>query len=46
MSPAYIDLSLAVQQSLIPLSAINPPQTAKDLRDLAKLALKSEAVLS
>ncbi len=45
VSPAYNDLSLAVQETLVPLASINPPQTAKDLRDLAKQALKSEAVL-
>jgi multiple sugar transport system substrate-binding protein len=45
VSPAYNDLSLAVQETLVPLSGINPPKTATKLRDLAKLALKSEAVL-
>jgi multiple sugar transport system substrate-binding protein len=45
VSPAYNDLSLAVQETLVPLKGINPPSTAKKLRDLAKLALKSEAVL-
>ena len=45
VSPAYLDLSLAVQQTLVPLKGINPPKTANALRDLAKLALKGEAVL-
>ncbi len=45
VSPAYNDLSLAVQETLVPLASINPPKTAKDLRSLAKQALKSEAVL-
>lgn len=45
VSPAYNDLSLAVQETLVPFKGINPPSTAKKLRDLAKLALKSEAVL-
>ena len=44
-TPAYNDISLAVQETLVPLSSINPPKTAAKLRDLAKLALKSEAVL-
>jgi hypothetical protein len=34
-----------VQETLVPLKSINPPKTANKLRDLAKLALKSEAVL-
>ncbi|MDQ6648599.1 MAG: extracellular solute-binding protein [Actinomycetota bacterium] len=45
VSPAYNDLSLAVQDTLHPLAAINPDAAATDLRDLAKKALKSEAVL-
>ncbi len=45
VSPAYLDLSLAVQETLVPLKGINPPKTANALRDLAKLALKGEAVL-
>jgi multiple sugar transport system substrate-binding protein len=45
VTPAYNDISLAVQETLVPLKSINPPKTAKDLRDLAILALKSEAVL-
>ncbi len=45
VSPAYNDLSLAVQETLVPLASINPPKTATKLRDLAKQALKSEAVL-
>jgi multiple sugar transport system substrate-binding protein len=45
VTPAYNDISLAVQETLVPLKAINPPKTANKLRDLAKLALKSEAVL-
>jgi multiple sugar transport system substrate-binding protein len=45
VTPAYNDISLAVQDTLVPLSSINPPKTAKDLRNLAKQALKSEAVL-
>jgi multiple sugar transport system substrate-binding protein len=45
VSPAYNDLSLAVQETLVPLKSINPPKTATKLRNLAKLALKSEAVL-
>ncbi len=45
VTPAYNDISLAVQETLVPLKSINPPKTAKSLRNLAKLALKSEAVL-
>ncbi len=45
VTPAYNDISLAVQETLVPLKSINPPKTATKLRDLAKLALKSEAVL-
>jgi multiple sugar transport system substrate-binding protein len=45
VTPAYNDISLAVQETLVPLKSINPPKTANTLRNLAKLALKSEAVL-
>jgi multiple sugar transport system substrate-binding protein len=45
ISPAYNDLSLAVQESLVPLKSINPPNTATRLRNLTNQALKSEAVL-
>jgi multiple sugar transport system substrate-binding protein len=45
VTPAYNDISLAVQETLVPLKSINPPKTADKLRNLAKLALKSEAVL-
>ena len=45
VTPAYNDISLAVQETLVPLKSINPPKTANTLRDLSVLALKSEAVL-
>jgi multiple sugar transport system substrate-binding protein len=45
ISPAYNDLSLAVQETLVPLKGINPEKTASKLRSLSKQALKSEAVL-
>ena len=45
VTPAYNDISLAVQETLVPLSQINPEKTANSLRTLAKAALKSEAVL-
>jgi multiple sugar transport system substrate-binding protein len=46
VSPAYNDLSLAVQNTIHPLSSINPTSDATKLRDLCRQALKSEAVLS
>jgi len=45
VSPAYNDLSLAVQDTLHPMSSISPQSTAKTLRSLVQQALKSEAVL-
>lgn len=46
VSPAYNDLSLAVQNTIHPLASINPQSDATRLRDLCRQALKSEAVLS
>jgi multiple sugar transport system substrate-binding protein len=46
VSPAYNDLSLAVQNVIHPLNGINPSSDATKLRDLVREALKSEAVLS
>jgi multiple sugar transport system substrate-binding protein len=46
VSPAYNDLSLAVQNVIHPLAGINPSADARALRDLCEQALKSEAVLS
>jgi multiple sugar transport system substrate-binding protein len=46
VSPAYNDLSLAVQNVIHPLSGINPAADATALRELCQQALKSEAVLS
>jgi multiple sugar transport system substrate-binding protein len=46
VSPAYNDLSLAVQNTIHPLSGINPSADATRLRKLSQQALKSEAVLS
>jgi len=46
VSPAYNDLSLAVQNTIHPLGSINPVADAIALRNLARQALKSEAVLS
>jgi multiple sugar transport system substrate-binding protein len=45
VTPAYNDISLAVQETLVPLAQINPEKKANSLRTLAKEALKSEAVL-
>jgi multiple sugar transport system substrate-binding protein len=45
VTPAYNDISLAVQETLVPLKSINPEKSANSLRSLAKEALKSEAVL-
>jgi hypothetical protein len=45
VSPAYNDLSLAVQDIIVPFGHINPQKDAKRLRSLVKEALKSEAVL-
>jgi multiple sugar transport system substrate-binding protein len=45
VSPAYNDLSLAVQDVTSPFSAISPQKDAKQLRSLSAEALKSEAVL-
>jgi len=46
VSPAYNDLSLAVQNTIHPLSGINPSADTTRLRELSQQALKSEAVLS
>ena len=46
VSPAYNDLSLAVQNTIHPLGGINPSSDATKLRELSQQALKSEAVLS
>ncbi|MDQ1633553.1 MAG: trehalose/maltose transport system substrate-binding protein [Frankiaceae bacterium] len=46
VSPAYNDLSLAVQNTIHPLSGVNPTADAIALRKLSEQALKSEAVLS
>jgi multiple sugar transport system substrate-binding protein len=46
VSPAYNDLSLALQNTIHPLKGIDPTVDATRLRDLAREALKSEAVLS
>lgn len=46
VSPAYNDLSLAVQNSIHPLSSIDPASSARALRELCEQALNSEAVLS
>jgi multiple sugar transport system substrate-binding protein len=45
VSSNYNDISLAVRQVLHPLSAIDPPNTYKALRDLLQRALDSQAVL-
>ena len=45
VSPAYNDLSLAVQDTIVPFGSINPEKDAKNLRSLMQEALKSEAVL-
>lgn len=45
VSPAYNDLSLAVQDTIVPFAGINPDKAANNLRSLMKEALKSEAVL-
>ena len=45
VSPAYNDLSLAVQDTIVPFKSINPDKDANNLRSLMKEALKSEAVL-
>jgi multiple sugar transport system substrate-binding protein len=46
VSPAYNDLSLAVQNTIHPLSSVGPSSDATKLRNLSQQALKSEAVLS
>jgi multiple sugar transport system substrate-binding protein len=46
VSPAYNDLSLAVQNVIHPLGSISPSSDATKLRDLVREALKSEAVLT
>lgn len=45
VSPAYNDLSLAVQDTLSPFASINPQKDPGTLRTLMQQALKSEAVL-
>jgi multiple sugar transport system substrate-binding protein len=45
VSPAYNDLSLAVQDTIVPFASINPEKDAKSLHSLMGQALKSEAVL-
>jgi multiple sugar transport system substrate-binding protein len=45
VSPAYNDLSLAVQDTIVPFGGINPEKDAKSLHSLLQEALKSEAVL-
>ncbi len=45
VSANYNDISLAVRQVLHPMDAIDPPKTYRDLRDLLKQALDSQAVL-
>jgi multiple sugar transport system substrate-binding protein len=45
VSPAYNDLSLAVQDTIVPFGGINPEKDAKSLHSLMQEALKSEAVL-
>jgi multiple sugar transport system substrate-binding protein len=45
VSPAYNDLSLAVQDTLSPFSSMNPQSDPSSLRTLMQQALKSEAVL-
>ncbi len=46
VSPAYNDLSLAVQNVIHPLASIDPAADAKALRELCVQALNSTAVLS
>lgn len=45
VSPAYNDLSLAVQNVIHPLSSIEPESDARALNELAEQTLDSEAVL-
>jgi multiple sugar transport system substrate-binding protein len=45
VTPAYNDLSLAVQRTLHPLDANDPEEAARTLRDLIARALDSQAVL-
>jgi multiple sugar transport system substrate-binding protein len=44
-TPAYSDVSLAIQKNLSPLSGINPPSVVKSLQDEIKKALSSGALL-
>ncbi|HSP36265.1 MAG TPA: extracellular solute-binding protein [Frankiaceae bacterium] len=46
VSPAYNDLSLALQNVIHPLNSFDPAAAAVALRKLCEQALKSEAVLS
>lgn len=45
VTPAYTDISLAVQKTLSPPSGIDPPSTAKDLKSKIDKALKSGGLL-
>lgn len=45
VAPTYNDISLAIQRTLHPPSGVNPPSTAKKLRDLVQKAVNGEALL-
>jgi multiple sugar transport system substrate-binding protein len=44
-TPAYADVTLAIQKALSPTSSINPPTVVSTLRSEIKAALSSEALL-
>jgi multiple sugar transport system substrate-binding protein len=44
-TPAYADVTLAIQKALSPTSSINPSTVVKTLRNEVKLSLSSEALL-
>ena len=44
-TPAYADVTLAIQDTLSPTSSIDPSTIVSTLRDEIKTALSSEALL-
>jgi multiple sugar transport system substrate-binding protein len=44
-TPAYADVTLAIQKALSPTSSINPPTVVSTLRSEIKAALSSGALL-
>jgi multiple sugar transport system substrate-binding protein len=44
-TPAYADVTLAIQKALSPTSSINPSTVVSSLRNEIKLSLSSEALL-